>query len=332
MTTVTPAGRSVWFNNPIDVLSSLRRLPSGLSSALLAAKLPGAIAVGPRPVGRLIDLPGRGRTYVVDSGAGGPASSRPTFLLLHSVACTGMLTWYPSLEMLQQLGRVVVFDQRGHGAGIDSSRLLLEDCADDAAAVADALGIATFIPVGFSMGSLVAQLTWQRHRDRVDALVLCAAAATFAEAVPMRLGTSLFAALLDAFSPKPTAEPGSTAPAVPPPAETANDVRWALSEFRATSYQGMMRSLAEIVRFDSRSWVGQIDVPTSVVVPARDRVISPRHQHWLASQIPDAAAVTVEGGHACCTLQQEAFVPGLRTAVESVLTRAGYAGSAAAAS
>ncbi|HTM83937.1 MAG TPA: alpha/beta hydrolase, partial [Mycobacterium sp.] len=295
-------------------------------------------SVGAAPTGRLIELPGRGSTYVVDTG---PTGGGPTFILLHSVACTGMLTWYPSLEMLRQFGRVVVFDQRGHGAGITSSRFLLEDCADDTAAVADALGIHTFIPVGFSMGSLVAQLAWRRHRDRVDGLVLCAAAATFAEAAPMRLGTSLFAAMLDAFTPRPAAPSSSPSP-LPPlpsvastvadPTGTANDVRWALTEFRATDVGAMLRTLAEIVRFDSRSWVAQIDVPTAVVVPTRDRVISPRHQHWLASQIPAATVVTVDGGHACCTLQQEAFVAGLSTAVDGVLTRVAGTESAAAAS
>lgn len=315
----------------------------GLPSSLLATKLPGATSVGAAPTGRLIELPGRGSTYVVDTG---PTGGGPTFILLHSVACTGMLTWYPSLEMLRQFGRVVVFDQRGHGAGITSSRFLLEDCADDTAAVADALGIHTFIPVGFSMGSLVAQLAWRRHRDRVDGLVLCAAAATFAEAAPMRLGTSLFAAMLDAFTPRPElseAPMSATLAATRAPALTAgpgagnltaqaNDVRWALTEFRATDVGAMLRTLAEIVRFDSRSWVAQIDVPTAVVVPTRDRVISPRHQHWLASQIPAATVVTVDGGHACCTLQQEAFVAGLSTAVDGVLTRVAGTESAAAAS
>jgi len=314
------AGR-LWFNGRIDVVAGLR----GLSEALLAAKLPGAVAVGPRPGGRTLELPGRGSTYVVDTG---PIGSGPTFLLLHSVACTGMLTWYPSLAMLRRFGRVVIFDQRGHGAGIPAGRVLLEDCADDAVAVADALGIDTFIPVGFSMGSLVAQLTWQRHRRRVDALVLCAAAATFAEAAPMRLGTSLFAALLDAFTPRP-----DPATAVAPggcDTVTANDVRWALAEFRATDVSAMCRALAEIVRFDSRPWIGGIDVPTAVVVPTRDRVISPRHQRWLAAQIPQATAVPVAGGHACCTLQQEAFVAGLHTAVDTVLTALPAAASAAA--
>ncbi len=313
--------RTVCFNGEIDVLTGLRGLPS----QLLANKLPGAEALGPSPTGRVLDLPGRGSTYVVDSG---PTGHGPTFLLLHSVACTGMLTWYPSLAMLQRFGRVVVFDQRGHGSGITAPRVLLEDCADDAVAVADALGIRTFIPVGFSMGSLVAQLTWRRHRARVEGLVLCAAAATFAEAMPMRLGTSLFAALLDAFTPVP----GARAATAPETAGTANNMQWALDEFRATSVPGMLRSLAEIVRFDSRSWVAEIDVPTTVVVPGRDRVISPRHQRWLAEQIPDADVVDVAGGHACCTLQQGAFVPGLQAAVTSVLARSRGTDSASAAS
>lgn len=309
--------RPVCFNGPIDIVSGLK----GLSPALRAVRLPEVAAPHAHPAGRMVELPGRGSTYVVDSG---PVNG-PAFVMLHSVACTGLLTWYPSLEMMRRFGRVVVFDQRWHGAGIRSSRFLLEDCADDTVALADALGIDTFIPVGFSMGSLIAQLAWQRHRDRVDALVLCAGAATFAEAVHMRLGTGLFAALLESFSPQP-----GPAASMPIPLQTDDAIphpyRWAFGQFRATSPGGMLRALAEIVRFDSRSWLAEIDVPTAVVVPARDHVISPKHQQWMARQIPDADAITVDGGHACCTLQHRAFVPGLRSAVESVLTRAPRSG------
>ncbi len=312
------------FNDGIDIFGGLQ----GLSSALRAVKLPGVAALGQLPPGRVVELPGRGSTYVVDSG---PAGTGPTFILLHSVACTGMLTWYPSLDVMRRFGRVVVFDQRWHGSGITSSRFLLEDCADDAAALADTLGIDTFIPVGFSMGSLVAQLAWRRHRERIDALVLCAAAATFAQAAHMRLGTGIFAALLEAFSPQPgPPAPLAVAGTLGTDAAMPSGYRWALGQFRATSYGAMLRTLAEIVRFDSRSWITEIDVPTSVVIPSRDRFISPNHQHWVASQIPDAYAVTVDAGHACCTLQHEAFVPGLRSAVDSVLTRTNPAHSSVA--
>jgi len=54
-------------------------------------------------------------------------------------------------------------DHRGHGRGIRSAKpFRLADCADDVAALADRLGIETFIPVGYSMGGTVAQLMWRR--------------------------------------------------------------------------------------------------------------------------------------------------------------------------
>jgi 3-oxoadipate enol-lactonase len=309
-----PATTASGFPGPYSVIDTL---VGPLRSPLPSLKLPEVAPVGRLPKGRMVELPNRGRTYVVDIG---PRVRRPTFVLLHSLACTGLLTWYPSLEMLRRFGRVVVFDQRCHGAGIASPRFLLEDCADDAVALADELGIDTFIPVGFSMGSLVAQQVWRRHRDRVDGLVLCAAAATFSRATHERLAAGVFAALLEALGPPPGRR---LDPARLPVLDdfVTSDRIWALGQFQATSYGAMMRALAEITRFDSTPWIADIDVPTSVLIPLRDRVIPPRHQRWIAEQIPDAHAVTVDAGHAGCTMQWKEFVPGLRSAVDSVLSR-----------
>jgi 3-oxoadipate enol-lactonase len=303
------------FPNPYCVIDALLS-PLRLTLPLPSLTLPEVAPVGPIPHGRVVELSNRGSTYVVDSG---PTAGGPTFVLLHSLACTGLLTWYPSLEMMRRFGRVVVFDQRWHGSGIASPRFLLEDCADDVAALADGLGIETFIPVGFSMGSLVAQQVWRRHRDRVDALVLCAAAATFGSATHERLATGVFAALLEAFGRQPALGAAARVPRVDD--IVMHDRLWAVGQFRATSYGAMMRALAEIARFDSTRWIADIDVPTSVLIPLRDRVIPPRHQRWVAEQIPDAHTVTVDAGHAGCTMQSEAFVPGLRSAVDSVVRR-----------
>jgi pimeloyl-ACP methyl ester carboxylesterase len=124
--------------------------------------------------------------------------------------------------------------------------------------------------------------------------------------------------LLEAFG-RP---PGRPAAGVSGVDDTVRDDRlWALGQFRATSAGAMMRALAEITRFDSTGWVADIDVPTSVLIPRRDRVIPARHQRWVAGRIRDAHTVTVDAGHACCTMQSEAFVPGLRSAVDSVISR-----------
>lgn len=312
------------FPNPHSVFDALRDSLKPTSS-FPSFSLPGIAPVGHLPAGRVVEISNRGSTYVVDSG---PVDGGPTFVLLHALTCTGLLTWYPSLKMLSHFGRVVVLDQRWHGAGIASPRFLLEDCADDVAALADELGIESFIPVGYSMGSLVAQQVWRRHRDRVDALVLCAAAASFGRAAHERLWNGVLAALVDALGPQPG--PDAVQRSVADDAVT-NDRHWAVGQLRSTSYGAMLGALAEITRFDSTRWIADIDVPSSVLIPLRDRVIPPRHQRWLAQQIPDAHTVTIDAGHTSCTMQPESFVPGLRSAVESVIKRTTHSRNATGA-
>lgn len=276
-------------------------------------KAPALAPVGRIPDGVVVDLPGRGSTYVFDSGP----SDGPTYVLLHSLACTGLMTWYPALDMVREFGRVVVFDQRCHGQGISPPRMLLEDCADDVAALADVLGIPSFVPVGYSMGSLVAQLVWKRHPERVDGLVLCAAAAAVSRARYERFATGIFAALIEAIGPAPR----RCGPAAAVTNGLLRDHQWLLGQLRATSPGGITRTIAEVVRFDSTTWVGDIDVPTAVVVTLKDRAFGVQRQKWLANQIPEAEMVTVDAGHGGCTLQPAAFVPGLRRAIESVHRR-----------
>jgi 3-oxoadipate enol-lactonase len=110
-------------------------------------------------------------------------------------------------------------------------------------------------------------------------LVLCAAAATFGRATHERLATGVIATLLEAFG--PPRRPDRARVSVVDDDFVMNDRLWAIGQFRATSSGAMMRALAEITRFDSTRWIADIDVPTSVLIPLRDRVIPPRHQRWL---------------------------------------------------
>ena len=58
-------------------------------------------------------------------------------------------------------------------------------------ALADSLGIEKFIACGYSMGSLVAQLIWRRHPDRIAGLVLGATSRNFLGSPTERLFSSL---------------------------------------------------------------------------------------------------------------------------------------------
>jgi len=98
------------------------------------------------PPGRSIDLPGRGQTFIRE--VAGPPDA-PTLMLLHGWTATADLNWFTTFEVLGQHFRIIAPDHRGHGQGIRlKGSFRLEDCADDVAAIADILGINTFIPVG----------------------------------------------------------------------------------------------------------------------------------------------------------------------------------------
>ena len=88
-----------------------------------------------------MDLPGRGTTIV--RTLNGPVGA-PTVVLLHGWTATADLNWFTCYKPLAEHYRVVALDHRGHGRGIRSRKAFrLEDCADDAVAVCDVLGIET---------------------------------------------------------------------------------------------------------------------------------------------------------------------------------------------
>jgi pimeloyl-ACP methyl ester carboxylesterase len=123
---------------------------------------------GDLPGGRYLDLEGRGTTFY--RRVEGPAGA-PTVLLLHGWTATSALNWYSSFGPLGERYGVVAIDHRGHGHGIRSDEpFTLEDCADDAAALVEALGLGPVIAVGYSMGGPIAQLLWRRHRELVAGL------------------------------------------------------------------------------------------------------------------------------------------------------------------
>jgi 3-oxoadipate enol-lactonase len=274
------------------------------------------------PRGRHIWLADRGRTFVRELA--GPAGA-PTVVLLHGWTATADLNWWASYAPLAEHVNVVAIDHRGHGRGIRAAESFrLEQCADDVVALADALGLEQIIPVGYSMGGPVAQLVWRRHRDRVAGLVLCATSASFRGSTRERVlagiatGTSALAGavplgrLTSAALGRWTGWRGRR--------ETA---WWGFEEVARHDWAQILEAGRETLRFDSRGWVGGIDVPTSVVITDDDAVVPTERQWALAAQIPGATAWPVHGGHAVCTTAPEHFVPALLGACRHVVAGAG---------
>ncbi len=276
----------------------------------------------PLPVGRPLELPGRGTTFVRQ--VEGPAGA-PTLLLLHGWMVTADLNWFTCFPALGERFAVVAPDHRGHGGGIRSWRpFRLEDCADDAAAVVRQLGLERVVPVGYSMGGALAQLLWRRHPELVAGLVLCATSRSFSAQVP---GSQLwFASMLGLsmaarVTPKPVLEQ-ILATVVRRRAQRVLD-EWGLSELERSDPSTVLHAGWTLGRFDSESWIGSLDVPAAVVVNTFDQVVSPRRQRALAEAIQGATLHEVEAGHAAVVTDRERFVPVLVDACTSVAGRAG---------
>ena len=274
------------------------------------------------PEGRMVDLAGRGEAFVTDTP--GPTPEAPTLVLLHAVGCTGLLTWFPSIEPLSRRYRVVTLDQRWHGRGISSESFSLHDCADDVAALIDELDLRDVIVAGFSMGSIVAQRVWRQHPDKIAGLVLCATTDRFRSTVTERLFHEAMELSMLATR---TLSRSRTAVRAARTAATALDLSptdmhdWALAEFRSTSPWAVGQAVAALGRHHSRPWLGRIDVPTAVVVTMKDKVLPPANQCALARRIPGATIHDIPAGHAACVLESERFVPALLEAVGTVDAR-----------
>lgn len=251
----------------------------------------------------------------------------PVVLLIHGLGVTADVNWFGVFDGLQQHFRVVAPDLRGHGRGHDpGARFRLEDCADDIAALAEVLDIDELIAVGYSMGGMIAQLVWRRHRRLVGGLVLCSTTrncrGSLAEAMTSMVLPGVEAALRMS----------------PPQYRLSGNVisgnlfhgigdeslhRWARSESASVSLQSAISATRAAARFTSHEWIGQVDVPTAVVVTTRDRVVRPSRQYKLARSIPMATTFEIDADHGVCVQEPVRFAATLLEACRAVAAAAG---------
>lgn len=272
------------------------------------------------PPGAAMELPGRGVTFV--RRLEGPPDAA-TVVLLHGWTASADLNWFTCYEPLAEHYRVIALDHRGHGRGIRSRRTFrLEDCADDAVAVCDVLGIDQFIPVGYSMGGPVAQLIWKRHRERTAGMVLCATSAYFATSREERLNFLGMSGLAALARLTPLQARQWLTEQLYLQRKTGQWEQWAINEASRHDWRAILEAGRAIGKFSSREWIAEIDVPTATVITMRDRIVPVRRQIRLFEAIVDAEAFRVDADHDAVVANSKTFVPTLLRACRSVVERA----------
>ncbi|MCU1496963.1 MAG: putative hydrolase or acyltransferase of alpha/beta superfamily [Acidimicrobiales bacterium] len=286
---------------------------------------PEAVGGPPIPLGRRVELPGRGTTFVREV-AGPPGA--PVVLLLHGLVASGGLNWFQAFAPLGRHFRVLAIDHRGHGRGMRSwRRFRLADCADDAAALLEVLDVDQAILVGYSMGGPIAQLLWHRHPEKVAGLVFCATSDRFVAGVRERLA---FVTAVSALA--GTTRVGQLLTRIPlaplqrriPKGVRARPEslrRWASAEMRRHDPRMVAEALAATTNFDSRRWLNTVGVPTAIMVTAADRAVPPQEQLRLLVAIPEATVTQYDEGHTWCS--KVGFGRALTSVCRKVAARSG---------
>ena len=208
----------------------------------------------------------------------------------------------PSLERvmarLTQFARVITFDRRGSGL---SDPLFgaptLEDQMDDVLAVMDAAGSERAAICGTLEGGPMAAMFAASHPDRTDALIMYAtfARATWApdydwawpaeerdwhmEQSVQRWGEGLIAA---GVAPSQRDDPAF--------------MEWAGRLERLAASPSTIRRIFKLIgEFDVRGVLPSIRVPTLVMHRSGDSFIKVEHSRYIASKVPGARYVELEG-------------------------------------
>jgi pimeloyl-ACP methyl ester carboxylesterase len=225
----------------------------------------------------------------------------PALLMIPGLGSTRRV-YAPLVPLLAEHHRVIVYDPRGIGASdVTDGPYTMAQLAGDAACVLDAAGEDTAVVFGASMGGMVAQHVGLDHRDRVTRLILACTSPGTAHAVP--------------------AEREATRALLGKGARTPEDAyRLATTvlytrAFRQAHPDFVEREIAERGRHPVRArafsaqyeavrhhdtWdrLPELRMPVLLLHGGDDAVMPPGNSEVLASRIPDARVVVLDGlGH-----------------------------------
>ncbi|WIX83129.1 alpha/beta fold hydrolase [Amycolatopsis carbonis] len=226
-------------------------------------------------------------------------TSEPALLLVHGHPFNRSM-WHPQTEHFAERGfRVVVPDLRGYGESTGPAVTSLKDFAHDLIALADHLGLATFVLGGLSMGGQIAMQTIADHPQRVQALLLADTFPT-AETPEGRRNRRAAAGRVEKEGMRDYATellPKMVSPRTR--AKNAEVTEHVFTMMRTSAPAGAAAALrARALRPDYRVTLEQVEVPTLVTVGSEDEFTPVADAQLMHRLVAGSALAVLEGaGH-----------------------------------
>jgi pimeloyl-ACP methyl ester carboxylesterase len=230
----------------------------------------------------------------------------PTLVLLHAFPFNQRM-WDAQIEALSDRCQVITIDLRGFGSSQTVDGVFtLDELAEDVHQLLHTLGYGHVVLGGLSMGGYVALAYARRFGAHLRGLVLADTKAGADQPAAREKRLAMIARLRAGQLSKIAKEipPAQLAAgAAPALVETLED--W-IAETNPDAIIGAQRAMAE--RPDSTPFLGQIAVPTLVLVGELDPTTPVSEARIMAERIPNATLVTIPGaGHLSNMEQPEAF-------------------------
>jgi 3-oxoadipate enol-lactonase len=220
-------------------------------------------------------------------------------LLIHSLGTAGWL-WREQMRRWSGRFDVIAVDARGHGGSSNRGGFSISAVADDLAAVLAVFGVGPARVVGISMGGPIAARLHERAPGAVSRLVIAdsfatqgAAGAERAAGIEQAIRTGSMAAYGRKYAEETLAEDGDPA--------LVEELAASIAAMSADDYIEAARA---VFTADVVAELGRIGVPTRVVVGSRDQRTPPRLSEEIASLVPGADLVTVEGARHLANLDR----------------------------
>jgi 3-oxoadipate enol-lactonase len=283
----------------------------------------GFIELPDLPEGRMVELPGRGTTFIRDLPAA--KTDAPTIILLHGWTVTSDLNFHLIYRRLSARtgARIIAMDQRGHGRGVRPKALFkLDECADDVSALIDELKLQHVIVLGYSMGGAIAQWLAKRHPEAITGAIFCATTCHFG---PEQKTFGVWDLVMPAFATGLTIMPSALRQAalsrVAMVRKGEGYPTWMREEAGRSDPAMIVQAGIVIGKFDARPWLNRLTMPTAVVKTIQDTTVSPRRQQVLIDGLPNVSVHECDADHRAAVSEPELFVDAVVAAVASITHR-----------
>ena len=231
----------------------------------------------------------------------GPEDGVP--LVLSNSLATTLHMWDGQMAALTDHYRVLRYDKRGHGnSEAKDETIEIRTLADDAVALAEALGFTGGHFCGLSIGGMTGQAIGLYHPTAFRSLALCATASAIPKEMHPIWDGRIAAVRRDGMDPMvaPTLDRWFTESYR---ARAETDLASVGDMIRGTSTIGYIRCSEAIMRLDYTDQLGSITTPTIVVPGEFDPSLTLAMSEVIHDRIPGSELAPVKGAAHLCNIQ-----------------------------